>query len=93
MPAALDTVERKILYQFEKLRGKAGRAENFRTGVLDRQEREILGALFPHHGLQERTLCLLPFLARQGMELLDRLSNEMSSETDDSCRGHRVIML
>ncbi len=101
LPAALDTVERKILYQFEKLRGKAGRAENFRTGVLDRHEREILGALFPHHGLQERTLCLLPFLARQGMELLDRLlsamsredSGQESSETDEPCLGHRIVML
>ena len=101
LPAALDTVERKMLYQFEKLRGKAGRAENFRTGVLDRHEREILGALFPHHGLQERTLCLLPFLARQGMELLDHLSgeisgemsSEMSSETSQPCSGHRVVTL
>ena len=95
LPAALDTVERKILYQFEKLRGKAGRAENFRTGVLDRHEREILGALFPHHGLQERTLCLLPFLARQGMDLLDRLLNEIeaSSQMNKPCSGHRVVML
>jgi len=93
LPAALDTVERKILYQFEKLRGKAGRAENFRTGVLDRHEREILSALFPHHGLQERTLCLLPFLARQGTELLDRLSGEMSAEMNEPCSGHRVVML
>ncbi len=97
LPAALDTVERKILYQFEKLRGKAGRAENFRTGVLDRHEREILSALFPHHGLQERTLCLLPFLARQGTELLDRLSgemcSEMSSDMNEPCSGHCVVML
>ncbi|MGH9709001.1 MAG: bacillithiol biosynthesis protein BshC, partial [Candidatus Acidiferrales bacterium] len=97
LPAALDTVERKMLYQFEKLRGKAGRAENFRTGVLDRHEREILGALFPHHGLQERTLCLLPFLARQGMDLLDRLlgelSSEMSRERNEPCSGHRVVTL
>ena len=89
LPAALDTVERKMLYQFEKLRGKAGRAENFRTGVLDRHEREILGALFPHHGLQERTLCLLPFLARHGTELLDLLLAGMN----EPCTGHRVVML
>ena len=93
LPSALDTVERKILYQFEKLRGKAGRAENFRTGVLDRHEREILGALFPHHGLQERTLCLLPFLARHGVELLDRLYAEMSGEKSGPCSGHRVVIL
>ncbi|MHB8539503.1 MAG: bacillithiol biosynthesis cysteine-adding enzyme BshC [Candidatus Acidiferrales bacterium] len=89
LAAALDTVERKMLYQFEKLRGKAGRAENFRTGVLDRHEKEILGALFPHHGLQERTLCLLPFLARHGIELLDRLASQL----EEPCAGHRVVVL
>ena len=34
-----------MLHQFAKLKGKAGRAENFRTGVLDRHERIILDAL------------------------------------------------
>jgi bacillithiol biosynthesis cysteine-adding enzyme BshC len=89
LAAALDTVERKMVYQFGKLRGKAGRAENFRTGVLDRHEKEILGALFPHHGLQERTLCLLPFLAAHGMELLDWLTSELR----EPCSGHRVVGL
>jgi bacillithiol synthase len=86
---ARETAERKMLYQFEKLRGKAGRAENARTGVLDRHESEIISALFPHHGLQERTLCFLPFLARQGMELLDKLS----SAIDKECAGHRLLTL
>jgi bacillithiol synthase len=86
---ARETAERKMLYQFEKLRGKAGRAQNARTGVLDRHESEITSALFPHHGLQERTLCLLPFLARQGMELLDKLSLAIDKE----CAGHRLLTL
>jgi len=70
---ALSTAERKMLYQFAKLRGKAGRAQNTRTGLLDAHERILLDALFPHHGLQERSLNLLPFLARNGMTLLDEL--------------------
>lgn len=86
---ARETAERKMLYQFEKLRGKAGRAENVRTGVLDRHESEIVSALYPHRGLQERTLCLLPVLARQGMELLDRLESAMSKP----CPCHRVMKL
>ncbi|MGC2261512.1 MAG: bacillithiol biosynthesis BshC, partial [Candidatus Acidiferrales bacterium] len=86
---ARETVERKMLYQFTKLRGKAGRTENFRTAVLDRHEAEIISALYPHHGLQERTLCLLAFLARQGMELLDRLESAMG----EPCQGHRLLML
>lgn len=86
---ARDMVERKMLYQFAKLRGKAGRAQNARTGVLDRHEREIVGGLYPRHGLQERTLCLLPFLARHGTELLDRLESAM----DKQCPGHRLMTL
>jgi len=70
---ALDTAERKMLYQFLKLRARAGRAQNFRTGVLDAHERMLLDALFPHHGPQERSLNLLPFLARHGLGLLDEL--------------------
>jgi bacillithiol synthase len=78
LSGARETATRKMLYQFEKLRGKAGRAENERTGVLDRHESEIVSALYPHRGLQERTLCLLPFLARQGKQLLERLESSMS---------------
>lgn len=86
---ALGTAERKMLCQFEKLREKAGRARNFRSGVLDRHEQQLLGALFPHHGLQERALSLLPFLARQGDSLFDRLSGEIRK----SCAGHHVVFL
>jgi bacillithiol biosynthesis cysteine-adding enzyme BshC len=70
---ARETAERKMLYQFGKLRGKAGRAENFRTGVLDRHERTLFDSLYPHRGLQERSICLLSFLARHGTALLDAL--------------------
>ncbi len=70
---ALSTAERKMLFQFGKLRGKAGRAQNLRTGLLDEHERVMLDALFPHRGLQERSLNLLPFLARNGLTLLDEL--------------------
>jgi bacillithiol biosynthesis cysteine-adding enzyme BshC len=71
---ALERAERRMLYQFLKLRGKAGRAESQRTGVLDRHERILLDALYPHHALQERTLGLAGFLAAHGLSLLDELS-------------------
>jgi bacillithiol synthase len=86
---ARDTAERKMIYQFAKLRRKAGRAENARTGVVDRHEMEIVNALYPRHGLQERALSLLPFLARHGMNLLDQL--EAAANRD--CNGHRVLEL
>ena len=75
LTGALDSAERKILHQFLKLKGKAGRAENFRTGILDRHERILVDALYPHRGLQERTLSALPALAAYGPELLDDLAS------------------
>ncbi len=71
---ARDISERKILHQFLKLKAKAGRAEGFRTGVLDRHERTLVAQLYPHRGLQERTLSALPWLATYGPEFLDGLA-------------------
>jgi bacillithiol biosynthesis cysteine-adding enzyme BshC len=71
---ALDAAERKILHQFLKLKRKAGRAENFRTGVLDRHERLLLDALYPYRDLQERRLCALPFIAANGTQFFDELA-------------------
>ena len=72
---ALALTERKLFHQFLNLKRKAGRAENFRTGVLDRHERILVDALYPHRGLQERTLSALPWLAAYGPEFLDDLAH------------------
>jgi len=89
LDGALDTAERKILYQFEKLRAKAGRARNFRSGVLDAHERLILDTLYPRHALQERSVCLLAFLAQSGMALLDELQSRAGIEN----LHHHVLFL
>ncbi|MGA8036401.1 MAG: bacillithiol biosynthesis cysteine-adding enzyme BshC [Candidatus Acidiferrales bacterium] len=92
---ALESAEKKMLHQFAKLKGKAGRAENFRTGVLDRHERIILDALYPHKGLQERTLSALPWLSLYGGELLESLEThaDESGATSSCSRQHQVILL
>ncbi len=93
----LEGAERKILHQFTQLRGKAGRAENFRSGVLDRKERILFDSLYPDGGLQERTLSLLPFLAARGPELLDdlaRLSSVPGADAAPACASqHHVLYL
>ena len=63
---ALDKASEKMLYQFNGLRAKAGRAEGFRTGVLNTHENEIASSLFPNNALQERSFGLLTFLAAEG---------------------------
>jgi bacillithiol synthase len=89
LTGALETAQRKILYQFGKLRAKSGRAEGFRTGVLGRHEQSIRDTLYPQNGLQERALNLLPFLARNGLDLLDTI--EKKSGLDSA--AHRIIRL
>jgi bacillithiol synthase len=86
---ALESAERKMLHQFAKLKGKAGRAENLRIGVLDRYERIFLDSLYPHRGLQERTLSPLPWLAEYGPSFVDNLSRQASIES----RQHHIVYL
>jgi bacillithiol synthase len=75
LAGSLELAEQKILHQFSSLKGKAGRAENLRSGVLDRKEKFIFDALYPNHELQERTVSALPWLASYGSEFLDGLSH------------------
>jgi bacillithiol synthase len=85
LAGALDTAQRKMLYQFGKLRAKSGRAEGFRTGVLNKHEQSILSALYPQNGLQERSLNLLPFLARNGLDLLDAIEKKSGLDSAAHC--------
>ena len=86
-----------MLQQLSQLRAKVARAENFRSGVLDRHQRILLDALYPDGALQERALCALPFLASRGLGLLDELAALASSENPTgghSCaEGHQVLFL
>ena len=86
---ALDTASEKILYQFNGLRAKAGRAEGFRTGVLNTHENEIASSLLPNNALQERSFGLLTFLAAEGPELLDHLDRHIKAGTGE----HRFLFL
>jgi bacillithiol biosynthesis cysteine-adding enzyme BshC len=89
LAGALDTASRKMLYQLDKLRRKAARAADLRTGLLSKHEQIILSALFPQHGLQERTVSLLPALARHGKSLFDTLGKNCNLAT---C-AHRFVRL
>lgn len=66
--------EKRIRYQIEKLRQKAG-ASLDRHDKLVQQHAEFLeNLLYPQKGLQSRDLCFLPFLARWGTGGLHELA-------------------
>ncbi len=86
---AAEAGRRKMTYQLEKLRRKAGRAYDFRKGVLDSHEKMLLDALYPDRALQERSHCLLPYLARHGLSLLEKLQRHIHAESFQ----HQVLFL
>lgn len=85
----LETTREKILQQFENLKAKAGRALDFRTGVIESHERLLQDMLYPQRDLQERSLCFLPFLARHGRELLGALEKQATLR----CTNHQLVYL
>jgi bacillithiol synthase len=85
----LEAAGNKMRYQYANLRAKAGRAQDFRAGILDTHERALNDALYPEHDLQERSLCLLPLLARHGRGLLAELEQHASLE----CPNHKLAFL
>ncbi|HKW64632.1 MAG TPA: bacillithiol biosynthesis cysteine-adding enzyme BshC [Candidatus Acidoferrum sp.] len=77
-PTLKSTVEKTkegIEFHLDKLRRKAGAALDQKAGLLAAHEEHLESLLNPHKGLQERELCLLPFLARWGGSAIDELQN------------------
>jgi bacillithiol synthase len=90
-PTLKGTVERartRIEYHIEKLRRKAGRAQDQKSGLIAAHEQHLESLLNPHKVLQERELCLLPFLARWGAGGLGELQKLSSGKKI----GHHFIM-
>jgi bacillithiol synthase len=79
---AVDTAQRKIAYQTEKLHQKIGRALDRKQQVLAAHEEFLSNLIYPEKSLQSRELCFLPFAARwgrQGFEEIERHSGIKNS--------------
>jgi len=90
-PTLKGTVERarkRIEYHIEKLRRKAGRAQDQKSGLIAAREQHLESLLNPHKVLQERELCLLLFLARWGAGGLSELQKLSSGKKI----GHHFIL-
>src|SRR5215813_13634307 len=80
LKATIEKAQRKITYQTEKLRQKAGWARDQKSHVLAGHAEFLSNLLYPNKTLQSRELCLLPLLARWGMEGLDALQKHSSGK-------------
>jgi bacillithiol synthase len=84
-----DVSASKMRYQMNRLRRMAANFELQKEASLGRHAEAVIHALYPHNGLQERTLGAAWFLARYGESLIETLV----AEGADGCPGHKLIRL
>src|SRR6185437_10988298 len=76
----------KILYQIEKLSQKAAREALRRDERATNDAAYLLDLLYPHRHLQERFYSIVPFLAKHGLDLPQRVFGL----TQTACPDHMV---
>ncbi len=89
LEGAVETSLRKMLYQVEKVRRKAARAQADREAIIGRHAGVLSHWLYPERDLQERRVSFLSFVAQHGKPLVERLLGEVKYP----CRDHQVIFL
>jgi bacillithiol biosynthesis cysteine-adding enzyme BshC len=88
LQGAVNTAQRKIAFQIDKLRRKTARAQDQKTSLLTAHQQFLESLLYPHHALQSRELAFLPFLARWGPSALDELQKCCSTKK----LGHHFVI-
>jgi bacillithiol synthase len=87
---AVETAQKKIAFQLDKLKRKTGRAQAFKDGLIAAHQEFLESLLYPHKVLQSRELCFLPFLASWGMGGLKELQSLASSAKQN---GHKILRI
>lgn len=77
----------KIEYQLAKICRSAAREGLRRDEIAARHARWLYNQVFPNRSLQERVYSIVAFLARDGMDLVERLPELVSVD----CLGHQLI--
>ena len=84
---SLGRAQEKMMYQLDRLKGKASRAALDRSELLTRHEQLLLRYLFPRKSLQEREVSGVYYLGRAGYELLDLLLSKIQLR----CADHQAV--
>jgi uncharacterized protein YllA (UPF0747 family) len=88
LAAALEKSRAKILYQLSKIRRKTARESARRDSRAASETAHLANLIYPHRHLQERLYSILPFLARHGLDFVDRLYENVQV----GCPGHRILV-
>jgi len=83
LAAALEKSRAKIRYQLEKIERKTAREALRRSERAAAEADYLSNLIYPHNHLQERFYTILPFLARHGLGLIDRLYEAVNLDCPD----------
>jgi bacillithiol synthase len=86
---AAETARSKMHYQLERLYTQSARAELQKGDLVSRHAETLSRALYPHKGLQERTVGGIYFVARYGRDFLDQLYDGIQTD----CHDHQILEL
>ena len=89
LSAALANNRRKIDYQVSKIERKIGRESLRRDERASRDASFLCDLVYPHKHLQERLYSIVPFLAKHGLDLVDRIYENIQLD----CPDHRLLTL
>lgn len=87
---AVETAQKKIGFQLDKLKRKAGKAQALKSGLIAAHQEFLESLLHPHKVLQSRELCFLPFLANWGMGGLKELQSLARSSKQNE---HKILRI
>jgi bacillithiol biosynthesis cysteine-adding enzyme BshC len=80
---------RKIRHQLAKMEGKTGREALRRDQRAADDAASLYGLIYPERHLQERLYSILPFLAKHGLDLIDRIYESIQLD----CPDHRLLVV
>ena len=83
-----ERARRKIFYQIDRLRRRAGNAELRKNQQVARHAEWLIANVYPNKHLQEREIAGISFIARYGAALLQRLVDAAGA-----CCDHQVLEL
>ncbi len=89
LAAALTKSRDKMRHQFTKLQRKAGREQLRRNERAAEEAAYLYNSIYPHKHLQERFYTILPFLAQHGLDLVDRLYENVRLD----CPDHLLVTI
>ena len=87
LAAALDNSRARMLYQLAKIRRKTARECARRHERSALETAYLSNLIYPQRRLQERFYSILPFLARHGLDFVDRLYENVEVDFPD----HRIL--